>query len=182
MERGYLIAALAIIATFTGFSRGFRCVEQCALLHVRHIGALAKAECHSHSAEQAVAKLKTHLRPYYPQKAQLLAELNSPAVDVQSAMAEALAAQHAGAARCARARAMQEVQRARRDMLRMRQDVVEQVRIEPLSLQVDLPADIERQIQQSTEIATRIAARQVKLQFAAAQANAAAKKSCVPQQ
>ena len=181
MERGYLIAALAIITTFTGFSRGFRCVEQCALLHIRHSGALAKAECRAHSAAQAVARLKTHLRPRYAEQAQLLAELNSPAAEAQSAMAEELATQNAGAARCARARAMQEVDRARPDMLRMQQDMG-QMRIEPLSLQITLPPDFERQVQQSAEIATRIAAHQVRLQITAAQASAAAKKACVPQQ
>lgn len=176
MERGYLIAALAIIATFTGFSRGFQSIEQWSLLHLRHIGAMSKAECHARS--QAMATLKTHLRPHYAEKAELLAELKVPVMEAQSSIAEQMARQNTVAARCARATAMQEVERARRDMLRMQRDMAPASigqPMMPLSLQVPLPPNFEKDIRQNTKVAVRLAARQ--LQIAADQLNAAANDS-----
>jgi hypothetical protein len=175
MERGYLIAALAIIATFTGFSRGFQSIEQWSLLHLRHIGAIGKAECHARS--QAMATLKTHLRPHYAEKAELLAEMNVPVAEAQSSIAEQVS-QDTDAARCARATAMQEIERARRDMLRMQRDMAPASIGEPmtpLSLQVPTPPNFEKDIRQNTKAAARLAARQ--LQIAADQLNAAANKS-----
>jgi len=180
MERSYLIAALAIIATFTGFSRGFRSLEQCALLHFRHAEALARTECHAGAATRAMAKIRTRLRPQDAEDSQLLAEMEVPAAEAQSSIAQQMAIQGAESARCARARAMQEAERARRDVLRMQRDmaqVSQQVRIDPLSLHIDLPADLERQIRQSTALATRMAAMQVKLQINAAHPNCAAKRT-----
>jgi len=39
MERRYLVAALVIIATFTGFSRGFQSLQHISFLHAEHLGA-----------------------------------------------------------------------------------------------------------------------------------------------
>jgi len=44
MERRYLVAALVIIATFTGFSRGFQSLQHISFLHAEHLGAMAKAK------------------------------------------------------------------------------------------------------------------------------------------
>ena len=55
---------------------------------------------------------------------------------------------------------------SRRDMLRMQRDMeraASDVRIEPLSLNIQLPADVQQQIQRSTALAARIAADQVKV-------------------
>jgi hypothetical protein len=41
MERRYLVAALVIIATFTGFSRGFQSLQHISFLHAEHLGAMA---------------------------------------------------------------------------------------------------------------------------------------------
>ena len=62
---------------------------------------------------------------------------------------------------------MQDMERARQDMLHMQRDMVragQNVRIDPLSLQIDLPADLEKQIEQSTKMAARIAGSQIKVQ------------------
>ena len=78
MERRYLVAALAIIATFAGFSHGFRCLQHLSLLHAEHLDAMAKVKADAGSAARAMAKIRTHLRPGYPEEAQLLAEMNVP--------------------------------------------------------------------------------------------------------
>lgn len=176
MERGYLIAALAIIATFTGFSRGFQSIEQWSWLHLRHIGAIGKAECHARS--QAMAMLKTHLRPDYAEQAELLAEMNVPVAEAQAGIAEEVASQNTAAARCARATATREVERARRDMLRMQRDMAPPSISEPmtpLALQVPLPPNFEKDLRQNTKVVVRLAARQ--LQIAADQLNATANSS-----
>jgi hypothetical protein len=178
MERGYLIAVLAIIATFTGFSRGFHSFEQWSVLHFRQMGAMARSECHANSAAQRVAKLKMQLPAHYAEEAQLLAELNLPA-RVQGAIASGIADPDVNRSHCLRVRAMQDSEQARRDMLRLQRDIAH-VRIQPLSLQVNLPVDIERQVQQ--EMTARLAENQVKLRIAADQLNAIAEQSARPQQ
>jgi hypothetical protein len=166
MERGYLVAVLAIIVTFTGLSRGIRSLEQGVLAHFQHLGALARDECSANSAARAIAKLKvkTRLVPHTPEEAQLLAEMNVP-----SGISEEMAAQQDAAAgtRCARARAMQEMQRAQRDMLRMQRDMrtSREVRLEPLSIQVHLPPDFEQRIQERTEEAARRATEHVRVKI-----------------
>ena len=169
MERGYLIAALAIIATFTGFSRGFQSLEQWSFVHLRHIGVIARTECHARP--QTMARVKTQLRPNYAEEAELLAELNVPIAEARATIDEQVAGQDAAAARCARATAMQQMERARRDMLRMQRDMAKfsvAGPMEPISVQVSLPPNFEKNVQQLT-------ARQ--LQFAADQLHAAANNS-----
>jgi hypothetical protein len=172
MERGYLIAVLAILATFTGLSRGFHAAEQWSLIHVRHVGALAKSECHSNAATRAIAKVQTRLRPHYAEEAQLLAEMNVPVPPMPAVSPnvpdEELASQQVAISSCARARALQQAERARHDMLRMQHDIERmsrQMRVEPIAVHVRFPADFEQRIQQRTQVAARIAADQIKLQL-----------------
>lgn len=166
MERGYLVAVLAIVATFAGLSRGLRSLEQWSVLHVHHVGAYAKAECPASAAKRVIAKVQTRLRPHYAEEAQLLAEMNVPVPPVPPDVAEEVAADSSRISMCARARAMQQAARVRADMLRMQRDMERSarvVRIEPLSLNVHLPADFDQQIQRSTALATRIATDRVKV-------------------
>jgi hypothetical protein len=158
MERGYLVALLSIVATFTGLSHGFRSFEQWSAQRLHQVAVLRHSQCQASAAARAVAKLKTHLRPRYAQEAQLMAELNLPA-RMQSIVTE----QNLGSVRCARIEAMQETELARRELQRAQREI--KVQVEPLSLQVNLPADFEKQIQQSTVAATRMANQQIKLRI-----------------
>jgi len=167
MERGYLVAALAVIATFTALSRGMQSLEHWSLIHVRHAAALARNECHADGARTKVRVL-THLRAHTADEAELLAKLHVPRADI-SAVTEEAVQRNMAAARCAQARAMREAERARSEMLRMQQqlaDVPQPIQIEPLSLSIELPADVQRQIQRSSAIAAKYAAREVRLQMA----------------
>ncbi len=117
MERTYLVAALAIIATFAVFSHGFRRLEQVSLLYGHHAGVGLTAKCNSgaSAASRSMDKVRTHLRPGYPEEAQLLAEMNLPIAMAQAKVAEEVARQNMAAARCARETALREAQRARRE-------------------------------------------------------------------
>src|ERR1035437_633153 len=90
MERRYLVAALAIIATFAVFSRGFRTLERVSLSYGQHVGADAKAKCNADvsAASRFMGKVRTHLRPGYPEEAQLLAEMNLPIAMAQAKVAD----------------------------------------------------------------------------------------------
>lgn len=171
MERGYLIAALALIATFTGLSRGIQSVEQWSLVHVRYGGALARNACHANPARaHAMALLQRHLRPENAEEAQLLAEMNIPRIDIVSAEVQAAAVQQdVAAARCAQAKALREAARARGEVLRMQRqlaDVPQTISIEPLAVNFELPPDVQRQIERSSVIAAKLAQRQVRMQIA----------------
>jgi hypothetical protein len=119
MERRYLVAALAIIATFAVFSHGFRTLEHVSLLYGHHAGAKCNADVSA--ASRFIGKVRTHLRPGYPEEAQLLAEMNLPIAMAQAKVAEEVARQNIAAAQCARATALREAQRARREATRMRE-------------------------------------------------------------
>ncbi len=123
MERRYLVATLAIIATFAVFSHGFRTLEHVSLLYRQHVGADLKAKCNADAsaASRFVGKVRTHLRPGYPEEAQMLAEMNLPIAMAQAKAAEEMARQNMAAARCARETALREAQRARREATRMRE-------------------------------------------------------------
>jgi hypothetical protein len=166
MERGYLVAVLAIVATFTGLSHSFRSLDHWWLAHIQHNNVVAKGQCPAAAAARAVARIEARLRPHYAAQQQLLAELNAPGAAVPGAGFEDLSRQES-AARCARLRAMQDVERARQDMLRMQRDMAragQNVRIDPLALQINLPADLEKQIEQSTKMAARLAGSPIKIQ------------------
>jgi len=110
MERRYLVAALAIIATFAVFSHGFRTLEHVSLLYGQH--AAAKCNAEASAASRFMGKMR--LRPGYAEEAQLLAEMNLPIAMAQAKVAEEVARQNIAAAQCARATALREAQRARR--------------------------------------------------------------------
>ena len=184
MERRYLVAALAIIATFTVTSRGFRTLEHISIAHAAHAEVFVKSRCQASSATQALAKIGTRLRPRFPEEAQLLAEMNAPLVNMQSTIAEQVSRQDAAIARCARERAMHDAERAYREAMRAQQswarsagyfsappapisvsapDVV----ISPPAI-ASLPPDISLRMQQkAAAIAARVAASNLKLQIAA---------------
>ncbi len=119
MERRYLVAALAIIATFAVFSHGFRTLEHVSLLYGHHAGAKCNAD--ASAASRFIGKVRTHLRPGYPEEAQLLAEMNLPITRAQAKVAEEVARQNIAAAQCARATALREAERAQREATRMRE-------------------------------------------------------------
>ena len=66
MERRYLVAAVAIIATFTVLTGGFQSLQRISLLRAEHLGVVAKAKCGAASAARAAEKIQTRLRPGYP--------------------------------------------------------------------------------------------------------------------
>jgi hypothetical protein len=170
MERRYLVAALAIVATFAVFSHGFRSLEQLAMRHGER-GAMAKAKCGASSAARAMANLRTHLRPGYAEEAQLLAEMNLPIAGLEAKAAGEMAKQNEAASACARETAMREAEHARRDANRMRENMAHaaaDIRVAPMSLQADLPELDQRIEEKNAALAARIAAANVKLQIAAA--------------
>jgi hypothetical protein len=126
MERRYLVAALAIIATFAVFSHGFRTLEHVSLLYGHHAAADLTAKCNSEAsaASRFIGKVRTHLRPGYPEEAQLLAEMNLPIAMAQAKVAEEVARQNIAAAQCARATALREAQRARREAERAQREAI----------------------------------------------------------
>ncbi len=167
MERRYLVAALAIIATFAGLSHGFRSLQRAFLPNAGHQGAIAKAKCNAEYALRAMARLRSHLDPSYPEEAQMLAEMNAPLADMQAQMAEQMASQNA---RCARALAMREAERARREAIHMQQNAAGgagELAVGPISLQLDLPADLDQQIQIQSAAIARMAAENARLHIAA---------------
>jgi hypothetical protein len=171
MERRYLVAALAIVATFAVFSRGFRSLEQLATQRAEHRGAMAKASCGANAAARAMAKLRTHLRPAYPEEAQLLAEMNVPFAGLEQRSQE-MARQNLAASQCAREQLKRDTERLRRESARMRENMAHSaasVRLAPMALRVELPSDLEQRIEIRNEaLAGRVAAANVKMQIAAA--------------
>ena len=147
-----------------------------SLLRVRHLHALVGSRCHSsHAAHAAAEKLRTHLQPRIAEEAQLLAEMNVPVAE-QSSIAEQMGRQDAAIAQCARARALQQAERDRRDAWRMQRDLERasgHMSIEPLSLNIDLPQDLDRRIQERTAAAVaQIAQSNLKLQMMSDRLNA----------
>ena len=126
MERRYLVAALAVIATFAVFSHGFRTLEHVSLLYGQQVGADLKAKCNADAsaASRFMGKVRTHLRPGYPEEAQILAEMNLPIAMAQAKVAEEMARQNMAAARCARETALREAQRARREAERAQREAM----------------------------------------------------------
>jgi len=176
MERRYLVAALAMIVAFAATSHGFRALQQVSVAHVRHSG-VAQSMHEPSCAARALAKIRTHLRPRYPEEAQLLAEMNVPlaglntmagqmaqqmAGQMAQQMTEQIARQNTAIAQCARAQAMQDADRARRDAMRMQQSMAD---LGPMSLEMNLPADLDQRI--NAALGARMAASNVKLQVLA---------------
>ena len=165
MERRYLVAALAIIATFTVFSRGMRTLERASLSYGRSLEAQAHAKCDADAsaASRWVSKVRSHLRPGYAEEAQLLAEMNLPIAMVQARMAEQVARQNMEAVQCARERALREAERAQRQAERMR-DKMARANANAAALPIAWRADAGRVFSQrmqvkAAEIAKRVAAQ-----------------------
>jgi hypothetical protein len=163
MERRYLVATLAIVATFATFSRGFQSLQHISLLRGQHPSALS----------QWAAKVRTHLRPAYPEEAQLLAEMNLPTV-TQGRLAEQALQQSQAAARCARETAMREAERARSDARRMRQQIARQnISSAPIAIDLKGLDNLDQRMQvRVAALAQRVAAANVKLQISGAKLEA----------
>lgn len=168
MERRYLVAALAIIATFAVTTRGFHALENMSWLRVTRVHAMTKTQCPSSTGARALAKIRTHLRPRYPEEAQFLAEMNIPIAE--STIAEQMSRQDQAIAQCARARALQEAEHARRDAMRLQRQMTQaasQMSLPPMAISATLPPDMEARIQaQTAALSARMAANAIKLQIA----------------
>lgn len=168
MERRYLVAALAMIAAFAATSHGFRALQQMSAAHVRHSEAMAHSMHEPSCAARALAKIRTHLRPRYPEEAQLLAEMNVPLANMETTIEEQMARQNTAVAQCATAQAMRDAERARRDAMRMQQNMThaaEQASLGPMALEMNLPSDLDQRI--NAALGARMAASNVKLQVLA---------------
>jgi len=184
MERRYLVAAVAIVATFAGFSHGFRCLQRLSMLHAGHLGAIAKMQTDAGTAAAAMATLHTRLRPGYPEEAQLLAEMNEPIATMGVRAAQQLAKQNVAAAQCARATAMREAARARRDAMRMRDQMVRsnpEPAPAPISIQLGLSDQANQRIAANmAALASRLVAQQMRLQITAHNLQAASVRIAEP--
>ena len=162
MERRYLVAALAIIATFVGMTHGIHALQRMSEDHSGNFEAVAAARCWANSAAQQVAKVRSHFRrDRSPQQAQVVAEMNLPGLE--SSIAEQMARQDLDASRCAREKAMREAERLRHDAIRMQQESMHALalpRPDPQAFVVNIPSDLSARIQ------AELAKNQVKLQIA----------------
>jgi hypothetical protein len=175
MERRYLVAALAMIATFAGVSRGFQSLQQLSLR--AHDGqTMSSPQCVLPSiVSRVLAKIKTNLHQTDPEEAQLLAEMNLPIAALEAKAAEQAAKQSQAAAERARQTAMREAERAHRDAMRMRDEMARQNHMATMvSIQVPDYAALNRRIQvQTAAMAQRMAAQSARIQIAAAKWQAA---------
>jgi len=165
MERKYLVAVLAIIATFATVSSGFKSLQQLSQ---------QRGQCPSTLSRWA-AELKTHLHPADAENVQLFAKVDPPPAPAQASVAEQAVQQSQAAARCARETAMREAERARRDAIRMQERTAREMRITVAPVSIDLQGldGLDQRIQVRTAaIARRIATQNVRMQIAAAKLQA----------
>ena len=172
MERRYLVAILAIIATFATFSRGFQSLQQFSLRRGQHSQAVTGSQCDRMPSivSRWIAKFKSELRPAYPEEAQLLAEMNLPIAAAQAKVAEQAVKQSQVAAETA----MRDAERARLDVMRMKQQMAHTATaVAPVT--IDLSGldnlDIKMRVK-AAALAERVAARNVRMQIAAAKLQA----------
>jgi pimeloyl-ACP methyl ester carboxylesterase len=181
MERRYLVAALAIIATFVGVSHGLRSLQCLALKHPVHVSRLRGD---SDFGSRAAAKIRTHLRPGYPEEAQLLAEMNVPIASLEAKVAQQMAQRDMAAAQCAQATAMRQAERARQGAMRVRDKVLcayPNAMPAPISLEANLPDEVNRRVAVNmAALASRLAEQQVRLQIAANKLPAVRVRIAVP--
>ncbi len=162
MERRYLVAALAMITVFAATSHGFRALQHMSVAHVRHSGAMAHSMDESSCAARALAKIRTHLRPRYPEEAQLLAEMNVPLANMQATIEEQMARQNTAIAQCTRAQAMRDAERARHEATQVQQNLAS---LGPMAMEINLPSDLDQRI--NAAFASSMATNNVKLQVLA---------------
>lgn len=117
MDRRYLAATLAIVATFAVMSRGLRS-GQLVTLACRGYSALM--EHFNENSSRAMGKIHVPLRPSHPEEAQMLAEMNLPLVREQAKVAALVARQNVEAAKCAREQALRQAAQARREAQKAR--------------------------------------------------------------
>ena len=175
MERRYLVAALAIIATFAVVSRGFRSLERFSLRHAQQLDAMAKLKYET-GAAQTLAKIRTHLPSGYSNEAQLLAEMNVPLGSVEARLAEQMAKQKLEAAQCARATALWQADRARHQAMKLHEKMARigsNMSLDPIAFEVTIPDDVQQQIEiNQAALARQIAAQQMRIQIGADQLRA----------
>jgi hypothetical protein len=172
MERRYLVATLAVIATFAVFSHGLRTVEPALLSYSQNAGANLKAKCNADTSavSRFMSKVRTYLSPDYPDEAQLMADMNLPIAMAQAKAAEEVARQNIAAAQCARDTALRqaelgrrEADRAQRQAARMRDRMAHKNAIQ-ITWGANMAADIDRQVRaQTAAIAKRIAAQSARM-------------------
>ncbi len=172
MERRYLVATLAVIATFAVFSNGLRTVEPALLSYSQNAGANLKAKCNADTSALShfMSKVRTYLSPDYPDEAQLMADMNLPIAMAQAKAAEEVARQNIAAAQCARDTALRqaelgrrEADRAQRQASRMRDRMAHNSAIQ-IKWGANMAADIDRQLRaQTAAIAKRIAAQSARM-------------------
>jgi hypothetical protein len=179
MERRYLVAALAMIATFAGLSHGFQSLQRFSLQRSQHGQTMSGPQCSGLPSivSRVLAKVKAGLHqtdPTDPEEAQLLAEMNLPIAALQAKASEQAAKQSQAAAKLARADAVREAERAHRDALRMREEMAREKHVTSV-VSIELPAlaALDQTMQVRTAaMAQRLAARSVKMQIAAARLQA----------
>jgi hypothetical protein len=161
MERRYLVAALAIVATFVGMTHGIHALQRLSIEHSQNFEAIAAARCWANSAAQHVAKVRAHFRhDYSPEQAQMVAEMNLS--NMQSSIAEQMARQDRAISRSAREKALREAERARREAIRMQEETARAFAIATPGPEayVNIPSDLSRHIQ------VQLAKNQMKLEMA----------------
>jgi hypothetical protein len=87
---------------------------------------------------------------------------------METTIEEQMARQNSAVAQCATAQAMRDADRARRDAMRMQQNMThaaEQASLGPMALEMNLPSDLDQRI--NAALASRMAASNVKLQVLA---------------
>jgi hypothetical protein len=169
MERRYLVAVVVISATFAVTSHGFRALQKLSLAHARHSGVMAHSKCDPSAALRALARIRTRLRPRYPEEAQLLAEMNLPFANMETTMteqmADQMAQQSAAISQCTREQAMRDAEHAIRLQQQRMTRFAGSAGMPPASISV-LPPDFEQQVQKATAMATRMAANKVAIRIA----------------
>ena len=133
MERRYLVATLALVATFAIFSREFHSGHlanlPCSQAELRADLACAK----QYLAEQFDARVRPFVARGIPEEQQMVAELNLPALaaanerlaEVQAKIAERVAEKQCDAAARAQDNALRAQERSLRDMERIQERAAE---------------------------------------------------------
>ncbi len=172
MDRRYLIATLAIVATFAVVSHELRDGRVTVL--ASQMGLLTGGCGSSSSApERIVSDMTARLRPAPAEEAAMLAEMNLPMIRAQAQAAALASSQAVAEAKCARETAIREAEQARSEARRAREDArrmavpVPVSDMRPIVFQLDELPQIDQRIRIQTEVLQRrINEQTVKLQLA----------------